>query len=739
MRKYYLAALLLLVGALGWSQTTKLKKADRYMELLDYRAAIQLYQEVVAKNDAPEIKAKIAAAYRKLHDYVSAEQWYSQLANLPEPNPTYLFYYGEMQQRNGKCTEAEEWYKRYLRLRPYDPRKKHLQRACAYAEELLQKNSNVYHIQLPSFNAGSADLAPTFYKDGLVFASLRRDSASQKPKSHLDLYQVSIQVQDSNLNYSSPTLFSQNLNARYGEGITTFNTDFTEMYFTRNRQNTKPEEPARLEIMQAQNPNDSAWSDLKPLPFNSANYSVAHPALTPDGQKLYFSSDMPGGFGGKDLYFSEKSNGQWGPPVNLGPMINTEGDELYPFYQDNRLYFASDGQIGLGGLDIFYVNDLENSDWSEVENLGAPINSISDDYGLIVVAQGNFGYFSSNRPGGTGADDIYSFFKTVLKINFDLTDASTGNPLQGVVIKSTCEENIPVQWTSQQPFVQLREGQCCEFLFSQPGYQNLTRRVCAADAKNAPLKIALQPNENEAFGISGVVYDQMSGVVLAGVIVQLTSDNCGGKFTTITDASGKFYLAAKKNCCYKLRLEKPDFFATTLDERLCPDQATLQKSIFLQPFSIHSTNKITSDTSKTRASKEVASFKRSAKEYEGSTSIAYLINIYYDLGKTNIRPDAASELTKLLKILKDNPNLIVEISAHTDAQGDSRKNLPLSQKRAEAVVNWLIQRGIQRDRLVAKGYGETQLVNNCDDGIPCSEQEHQLNRRTEFRVLGKLK
>lgn len=740
MRKCYLAALLLLIGVLGWSQNAKLKKADRLMELLDYRAAIQLYQELASKSDAPAIKSKLAEAYRKLHDYTNAELWYGQLANLAEPNPIHLLYYGQMQQRNGKCAEAEDWYKRYLRLRPYDPRKKHLQRACAYGEELTKKNEAVYHVQATTFNAGGADLAPAFYKDGLVFASVRRDSANLNQKANLDLYYVSIQVQGSELTYGLPARFSNNLNSRYGEGIAAFNTDFTEIYFTRNRQNTKAEEPARLEIMRAQNPNDSAWSDLEPLPFNNPNYSVAHPALTPDGQRLYFSSDMPGGFGGKDLYFSEKTNGQWGPLVNLGPTINTEGDELYPFYQDKRLYFASDGQIGLGGLDIFYVNELENSDWSEVENLGAPINSMSDDFGLIVVAQGNFGYFSSNRPGGTGADDIYSFFKTTLKVAFELTDATTGLKLQAPTIKSDCEENTPVQWTENQPFVQFSEGQCCEFTFSQPGYKNLTRRVCATEASTIPLKIALQADVQVVMSITGTVYDQISGVPLAGAAVQLSSDNCGGKLTATTDADGKFSIAIKKACCYKLRVEKSDFFATTLDERLCAEQSTLQKDVFLQPFSINSANTLAAnDSNSTVSTKEVTTFKRSAKEYEGSTSIAYVLNIYYDLGKTSIRKDAATELTKLQKILKDNPDLIVEISAHTDAQGDSRKNLPLSQKRAESVVNWLIQRGVKRDRLVAKGYGETQLVNNCDDGVPCSEDEHQLNRRTEFRVLGKMK
>jgi len=739
MKKYYFTSLLLFGVLLSWSQSAKLKKADEYMELIQYQEAIQLYQEILAKSDDPDVKAKIAKAYYKLHDYANAELWYEQLAKMPEPNPIHLLNYGQLLQYNGKCTGAEEWYNRYLRLRPYDLRKKQLQRACAYAEELMNKNTAIYQVQLPIFNGIGEDLSPAFYKNGLAFVSMRSDSTNKNAGNFFDLYFVNIQNSNNELKYGTPERFAEGLNSSYGEGIGafTFTEKDTEIYFTRNHQKSKTETVSRLEIIRAQNPNDSVWGNLEPVSFNNKSYSVAHPSLPADGERLYFSSNMPGGFGGRDLYFSDKIAGQWGPPVNLGPTINTESDEVYPFYQNKRLYFASDGQVGLGGMDVFFVNDLGNGDWSEVENLGAPINSSFDDFGLVAMPEGQLGYFTSNRPGGVGSDDIYSFTTNNAiaksKIFFDLTDATTGAILQTSIITSNCKEIILVERQGNQLFIQLQKGQCCEFSFALKGYISQNREVCATEAGS--IKIALQP-ETQSKVIVGTVFDQQTGAPLEGAMVKLLSDKCGDNVITSTNAVGQFSFPIKKACCYQLRVEKDNFFATTLEEKICTETrtGTIETKFFLQPFVAGNNSAPMSEVPE-----EVTTFKKSAKEYESGNPIAYVLNIYYDLGKSNIRADAKTELEKLLKILNDNPDLIVELSAHTDSKGDSRQNLPLSQRRAESVVNWLTKRGIQRDRLVAVGYGEKQLLNECDDGVPCTEEQHQLNRRTEFKVLGKVK
>jgi len=721
-----------LVAMTGWSQNPKIKKADRLLEARKYREAIALYEEVLEKDDQPALKGKIGDAYRKMRDYTNAETWYSQAVHDPETNPLHFYYYGRMLQQNGKCVEAEQWYRQFVRLRPYDARKKQLQRACAYEEELLQKNTGAYTVQPAAFNAEGADLGPAFYKNGLVFASKRKDPAHKNAADYFDLYFVETS------GTAQPQRFSERLNSQYHDGIVTFNANFTEIFFTRSRKNpvTELKEMYPLEILRSQNPNDSAWTALEPLPFNSDDYSVAHPALTPDGKRLFFSSDMPGGFGGRDLYFSENLNGQWSKPVNLGPNINTEGDEVFPWYEGRRLYFASDGQVGLGGMDIFFVTDQGNGDWSEVENLGAPVNSEFDDFGIVIKPQEQSGFFTSNRPGGAGGDDIYHFAQTRAQVIVELVDATTNSALLDVIATQTDDSNIVIKQFDNQLIVNLTGNECGTFSFELKGYTTQTRNICALGEGAQKITVALQ---KEIPRLIGLTVDQNTGQPVAGAAVKLVAEKCN-PLTTTTNADGKYEFNLTEDCCYQIRVEKDQFFTQAGNEVICTRDVSgsLEKTIYLQAFTAPIKTPVATEVKLDFKTEEVKSFQRSAKTYEGG-SIAYLINVYYDFGHASVRREALPELEKLLQLLIDNPNLIVEISSHTDSRGDSRYNQKLSQRRADAVATWLIQRGIKKERLVAVGYGETRLINACEIEEDCSEAAHQMNRRTEFRVLGKTK
>jgi outer membrane protein OmpA-like peptidoglycan-associated protein len=741
--KLYLLAAVLLLAATGWSQNPKLKKADRAFEAKRYQEAIGLYQEVLEKNDLPDVKVKLGDIYRKMRDYANAEQWYSQAVTAPEVNPMGLYYYGKVLQYNDKCPEAAQWYQQFLRLRPYDVRKKHLQHACDYEEELWNKNIGVYTVELAGFNTPGADIAPAFYKNGLVFASKGRDStSSSKSEGYFDLYFVEVFSTPQSFDYGSRQRFSDRLRSSYHDGIVTFNANFSEIFLTQSRKNpvTELKDLYPLEITRAQNPNDSVWSVPEPLPFNSDDYSVAHPALSPDGSHLFFSSDMPGGSGGKDLYVSEKVNGQWTLPINLGPFINTEGDEVFPFYQGGRLYFASEGHFGLGGMDIFYVEDLGSGDWSEVENLGAPINSEYDDFGIVVKPEGKVGYFTSNRPDGSGGDDIYSFSQSQAQAVVEFVDATTNAALPQVIMEQVGAKNIAVKRLNNQAFVNLVGGQCGNFSFQLPGYMSQTQQICASDKEKITIFL-----ERIIPTLSGLVLDQNTGQPIKGVRIKLTGEKCG-TLTATSDADGKYTFQLKDACCYQLRAEKDQFFNQALEETICVETGigAMEKTVYLQPFTASVETKpaevkaAATEVNLDFSSEEIKSFKRSAKSYENG-SIAYLLNLYYDFGHASVRKEALPELDRLLKLLQDNPNLIVEISSHTDSRGDSRYNQKLSQRRADAVLNWLSQKGIKKERLVAIGYGETKLINPCEIEEDCSEEAHQLNRRTEFRVLGKVK
>lgn len=740
--KWCLAVLFLSVAAVAWSQNPKLKKADRSFEAKKYKEAIALYQEVLDKNDLPDVKVKIGDAYRKMRDYENAEQWYSQAVTAAEVNPMGFYYYGRVLQHNDKCAEAERWYQQFLRLRPYDVRKKQLQRACDYQEELWNKNKGVYKVELAGFNTSGADIAPAFYKDGLVFASKGRDSTSSKSEGYFDLYFVEVFNTPSGFDYGARQRFSDKIRSAYHDGIVTFNDNFSEIYLTQSRKNpvTELKDLYPLEITRAQNPNDSVWSTPEPLPFNSDDYSVAHPALSPDGNRLFFASDMPGGSGGKDLYVSEKVNGQWTLPINLGPFINTEGDEVFPFYQGGRLYFASEGHFGLGGMDIFYVEDRGNGDWGEVENLGAPINSEFDDFGVVVKPDGQGGYFTSNRPGGAGSDDIYHFSQSQSQVVVEFIDAATSTALSNVIMGQTDGKDIAVKQINNQAFVNLVGGECGNFSIQLTGYTPQTIEICAKDTRKMTVRLQrIIPT------LVGLVLDQNTRQPIKGVTVKLSGEKCG-TLTAVSDATGKYTLQLTSECCYQLRAEKDQFFTQASDERICVEtgMGNIEKTLYLQPFN----TPIETPAAEVKAaatevkldfsSEEIKSFKRSAKSYEGG-SIAYLLNIYYDFGHASVRKEALPELEKLLRLLQDNPDLVVEISSHTDARGDSRYNQKLSQRRADAVAAWLVQKGIKKERLIAVGYGESKLINPCEIEEDCSEEAHQLNRRTEFRVLGKMK
>lgn len=677
-QKNLLLLLLSMMTLTAFAQQAKLKKAQFYMETLNYEAAIELYKDVLEKRDLPEAKAAIAEAYRKINDCKNAEFWYAQTVQLPDASPFQKYYYGLMLQRNGKCEDAQYWYGQFLKQRPYDVRKKHLPNACAYREELLSKNKGLVYTSRPEFNGAASDIGPAFYRNGLVFGSTRVPAeAPESSNAFFDLYFVTVSPSADTFTYGQPALFSPQLKSRFHDAIATFSKNEKEIFFTRNRKVDSYENNLavnRLEIMYANLTDSVTWGNLTPLPFNNEAYSVAHPALSSDGNRLFFSSDMPGGFGGKDLYVCTREGGLWGAPVNLGPEINTESDELYPFYHtDGILYFSSDGHFGLGGQDIFSTKDLGDGTWSEVSNLGNPFNTELDDFGLIISPDDQRGYFASDRAGN---DDIY-FFK--------------------------------MQKQQAPAFYEIDEA-----------------TVIEEEAETSELIL-----------LSGKVINQLDGSPLAGALVQLVTKNCETPGAALTNSSGEFSIALSPDCCYKVRAEKGDFFAYTLDESICAKALPAKPlAIELLPFRWEktATEKILPATDKSREQTQL--FKTGiAKSNTEDDNIAYLLNIYYDFQRASVRADGLEELKKLLKLLQDNPDLKLEISSHTDSRGSNSYNLQLSQRRADAIVAWLSGRGVPADRLVAKGYGETKLVNDCDDGTPCDEDAHQLNRRTEFKVI----
>lgn len=533
--------------------------------------------------------------------------------------------------------------------------------------------------------------------------------------------------------------FSRVLNTKYHEGPATFSRDGSRIIFTRNNYNEgraskSAEGVTKLKLYTARQ-QDGTWTGVEELPFNSDDYSVGHPALSRDEQLLFFASDMPGGTGGTDLYVSRYQNGQWGRPVNLGETINTKGNELFPFVDDaGNLYFSSDGRKGLGALDVFFATMANGVTVQSVNHLDAPINSPQDDFGLITDGSRRGGYFSSNRRDGN--DDIYRFVReSSLYGCRDLTiriyDTESDQPVDSVsvLVKAKQEGRTDqVLVTDSSGFVRLCLEAENEFTFqaSRDGYMTTTAGFTTRSlTDDQPSRfeiglirpvvdtdtVAIGPEENRTVPVSltrsrirGVVISERDRRPIEGVSVRLRNECDRSQRVVVTGADGRYSFDLVEGCDYILVASKPAFGTNTNRIRSLPKKAVPKElSADLRMLSVG--------------------------------DVVTIDNIYYDLDQSSLRPDATRELEKIVATMRKYPSLIVEIRSHTDSRGDAARNKALSLQRAKAVAGYLASKGISRRRTAAIGMGESQLVNNCVDGVICTDAEHQRNRRTEFRVV----
>lgn len=785
-----LLLLLLLIPGLASAQSARLKRANEAMQDLDYMTAIVEYQQVLQREDLPEAKIGLAECYRKINDTENAEYWYGQIVRLPDTKPVYKLYYGMMLQANGKCDVARLWLQQYQKEAPDDARGQFLAKACDMEEELLTKNKGIYQILLLPCNSSFDDFGPSIVHDQLVFASDRDLGTAVKRTSmwtgnpFSDLYATPLKPdRPGALESARLDKFSKNVNTRFNEAAVCLSPDGQTLFFTRNNfndGNTERSEEGlvKLNIFSAQRNPEGAWTNVTRLPFNSAEFNTAHPSMSPDGKRLYFSSNRPGGFGGMDLYYSDLSNGVWSAAINMGPTVNTEGNEIFPFIDPNgRLYFASNGHLGLGGLDLFYSSPKGEKDWNLPVNLGAPINSTHDDFGICFGGDLSWGFFTSDRDGGAGRDDIYAFSKNAASVEIYVFDNQTLKPISGAAVLNSLSKNILTTGSDGMVAFDMRHGECADFSAAKKGYEATSKSGCTAEAaadhgQITRIEIGLSKVSN--FSVQGMVFDMRDGFPANGAKLILTND-CGktAPEPILTGPDGRFKFKLDKNCCYTLRAVQEGFIAEVA-EGLCTKSTAinpaLKVNLNLEPYRdqegfivdipektsakpgprYNDLSGLYETAEGTPASVELGDGLRinegilydngSPTQPNETTwergSEGFLVNLYYDLNAEE--PNAASmpELKKLLKTLRQNPEFKIEIAAHTDSRGSDEYNLQLSQRRAETVVEWLVKQGVARERLTPHGYGETKLVNKCGNGVPCDEAQHQRNRRTEFRILG---
>jgi outer membrane protein OmpA-like peptidoglycan-associated protein len=795
MRNFWLAALIFVATGPLLAQS-RLQRANHAMQDLDYMSAIVLYLQTLEHDEQPEAVFNLAECYRKINDTENAELWYARAVALPSAKAQHRLLYGMMLQANGKCTEAKHWFEQYLLENPDDARGQFLLKACDQEQLLLQKGKDIYTVHNLPFNSNLDDFSPLVLGDALIFAS-DRDRGTIIKRTSLwtgnpfsELYRVDFSPGDkknpAEFRYERPVKYSSTLNTRFHEASVAVSPDKQTIYFTRNsfadgKTGRSDDGLVKLKVFEARwDAADGDWDAVRSLPFNNDEYHSAHPCLSPDGQMLYFSSNRPGGYGGMDIYASARAqSGNWGPPQNLGPVVNTEGNEIFPFFAaNNRLYFASNGHIGLGGLDIFYSTpqgDIEN--WSMPVNLGAPVNSTRDDFGICFGGDQSWGFFTSDRQGSVGRDDIYGFTKNAVPVEIYVYDAQTLKPIAGATLTQPQLGLAMTTGTDGKAAFDMRPGDCADFDFEKRQYESARHKGCTTNASPDVITrfdVALQKQAN--YALQGIVFDMTDGLPAAGVQMNLLND-CGKPSKTITTGpDGRYKFKLERNCCYTVQAEQRGFISA-VSEAYCTqnlaEKTNLRANLSLQPFrdgegfivGRPEPGKAAPAGGKPRyndisglyenADGSLANFfLADGMEVREGVLIAdgvannpekvawkrgsegFLINLYYDFNVVDFRPESLQELEKLRQTLLANPSLQVEIASHTDARGTADYNLELSQRRADAVVQWLSTQGIGRERLIGRGYGETKPVNHCDDAQPCSEEEYQLNRRTEFRILG---
>ncbi|MGE0568850.1 MAG: OmpA family protein, partial [Bacteroidia bacterium] len=471
------------------------------------------------------------------------------------------------------------------------------------------------------------------------------------------------------------------------------------------------------------------WGEWQNFPFNSDDYSCGHPTLTDDGKTMYFVSNMPGTIGQSDIWVTHLEGGNWSKPENLGQATNSEGRELFPMLFDNEiLFFCSDGKVGLGGLDIFYTVPATDS-YFEPQNLGYPINTTYDDFGLIATDMKS-GYFSSNRPGGAGKDDIYSFVsdRSIIStpVNFIVKDDKSMEILPGtdVTILDDSGNEIQKAKTDDKGEVKfnLVPGRNYKTKVAKFGYKNLEVKLPESELANLSKDKMDLLIEKKIYGLEGIVTEADGDKAIEQVNVTLTNAfNNKDILVFTTDKNGQFKhvygkIMEGEDLSYIVKLTKKGYITKTnaFDIMVTKDGfVKLNERINLKMSKI----KIGTDIGK----------------------LVDLKPIYFDVGKSDIRSDAAVELDKIVALMGENTGMVIELGSHTDCRGSAKANLKLSDQRAKSSANYIISKGIRKDRIYGKGYGEKKLINKCfcegKKVVPCSEEEHAENRRTEFKIV----
>ena len=678
------------------AQEQDLQRAKRFFERTFYSEAIPMYEKIIQGNRSIEVVKNLADCYYYTNDYENAQIQYRFLMSKFKTGleEEYFFRYSQTLKATGNYEESNAVIREYListndneALTNFEKENKNLENVTAIG--------NRFEIKNLALNTVNSEFGAVKQVQNLVFSGVKKKAGlfdkTYKWNNELYLDLLTIRIENRNSSDSIVNYFSDELNTSLHEANAVFTKDGKTVYFTRNNykkgkrvKNTN--KISNLQIFKAELINNK-WTSVVSLPFNSDDYSTEHPALSNDEKTLYFASDMPGTLGSFDIFSVSINDGNYGTPKNLGSKINTSKKEQFPFVsKDNKLYFSSNGHAGYGSLDVF-VSEIENNSFSKPLNIGLPVNSGFDDFTFTIDSESKEGYFSSNRPGGKGNDDIYELKETKPLIIEDcaqliagiITDVDTKMPLENALVSLQNSDKIEIQ----KVFTTL-DGKFSFAVACENGYSVLASKMdYTKDSRS--FKINKERNKSNDASMSL-------------------------KSASMIKKEEEIAIQKKKNEeMALLEIDKKD------------KQIAAQKEI-----------EIALVKKKEKMDNIIANEKDVIKDKD--RLIIKTDPIYFDYNLWYIRKESKSILNRVIEIMKKYPDMVVEIGSHTDNRGNDTYNRNLSTHRAEATREYFINQGIVEKRIIAKGYGETVQIIKCEPSELCSEEQHELNRRSEFVI-----
>ena len=609
------------------AQNKYTQKADTKFNRLEFVSAIKEYKKVIEKGHGDTyVYAQLADCYYNIFSTEEAEEFYSKVLENSEDS-RYMYRYSQMLKANGKYDQSNEWMEKFSAKVPEDNRAIAFRKNPTYINKILDKGQR-FNIQNAEFNSEFSDFGGSFQGGQLYFTSARnisRKNYGWNDQPFLDIYSV---TKNEDGTYAQAENIGSPVNSKYHDADVSFSPDGKTVYFSRESffensfEKSKSNKLGVVHLFKATR-DGLKWTKVEGFSINNSKYSLKNPSVSADGKYLFYASDMPGGFGGFDLYRSEITNEGLGTPENLGQKVNTEGQEMFPFISSNgTLYFSSNGHLGMGGLDVFFTKQVDGK-YIPVRNLGIPANSNGDDFAFTIDESKGEGFVSSNRTGGKGSDDIY-YVKALQPICDVLVTVTVDNADKDESISGALVSVTDVNGNVMSTKTTSSEG-IAEFMIScdsssiievvSEGYESAKINIAVATEEEFPVSVSLKPIDD------------------------------------ITEA-GKVNLNS----------------------------------------------------------------------------------IYFDFDKSNITKQAAFELDKLVQLMKKYPKMGIAITSHTDKRGSASYNLKLSDRRAKTTAQYLISQGIESSRITAEGKGETEQIIDCVKD-PCTKQDYEKNRRSEFKII----